>query len=81
MSNDTFNFDFRNRLIKLRQEKGMNQREFANFLDITPATLSRYESGLMKPTLEQGINLSKKLGCTVDWLAGYGDINSIERRK
>ena len=74
-------FDFRNRLIKLRNESGMNQREFAKTLDIPAATLSRYETGVMKPSFEQGILLANKLGVTIDWLAGFGSIDEIERRK
>ncbi|WP_455715666.1 helix-turn-helix domain-containing protein [Anaerosporobacter sp.] len=72
--------DFKNRLLKLRNERGMNQKDFAKFLDTTPSTLSRYESGNMMPNLEQCITIAKKCNCTLDWLAGFGDINNIERR-
>lgn len=39
--------------IKLyRENKKMTQNEVADVLDVSPATISKYESGALKPNIE-----------------------------
>jgi transcriptional regulator with XRE-family HTH domain len=44
------------------------QEEFANFLGISQAQLSKYELGLSAPPLTVLIKLSEKYGKSTDWI-------------
>ena len=46
------------------------QLELCEILGITQPTLSAYESGRNKPTVEVLINISKKCHVSLDWLCG-----------
>ena len=48
----------------------MNQKEFAAFLEIPQPTVSAYESGKIKPTVDALINVSEKCDISTDWLCG-----------
>ena len=62
---------FGKRLRELRLETlNMNQREFAKLLGIPQPTLSAYESGRIKPTIDAVINISDKCNVSIDWLCG-----------
>jgi transcriptional regulator with XRE-family HTH domain len=41
---------------ELRERAGLTQRELARLLDVTPATISRWESGDRRPTGTQAEN-------------------------
>ena len=65
---------FRIRLKKLREEKGMSQREFATDFGVSPATVGMWESGAREPrTLEQLQRLADYFETTVDYLLGRTD--------
>lgn len=62
---------FGKRLRELRLETlNMNQREFAKLLGISQPSLSAYESGRNKPTIDSVINISDKCNVSIDWLCG-----------
>ena len=62
---------FGKRLRELRLENlNMNQREFAKLLGISQPSLSAYESGRNKPTIDSVINISDKCNVSIDWLCG-----------
>ena len=62
---------FGKRLRELRLETlNMNQREFAKLLGIPQPSLSAYESGRNKPTIDSVINISDKCNVSIDWLCG-----------
>ena len=62
---------FGKRLRELRHETlNMNQREFAKLLGISQPSLSAYESGRNKPTIDSVINISDKCNVSIDWLCG-----------
>lgn len=46
-----------------RLEEGMSVREAANYVGIAGSTLSRYESGVLKPRPDN----AKQLGCWLGW--------------
>lgn len=59
------------RLKELREEKGMNQREFAADFGVSPATVGMWESGAREPrTLEQLQRIADYFHVTVDYLLG-----------
>ena len=65
------NNTFGKRLRELRLETlNMNQREFAKLLGIPQPSLSAYESGRNKPTIDSVINISDKCNVSMDWLCG-----------
>lgn len=59
-----------NRLIQLREERGLNRVEFAKVLNVNKSTITRYETGAIKPNLDMMIEITKKFNVTLDWLAG-----------
>lgn len=62
---------FKVRLKELREEKGMNQREFAADFGVSPATVGMWESGAREPrTLEQLQRIADYFHVTVDYLLG-----------
>lgn len=67
---DTDNI-FGERLKNLRKHTlHKTQKEFAEMLDIPQPTLSAYESGRNKPTIDVVINIAEKCNISIDWLCG-----------
>lgn len=67
---------FGERLKNLRTiEMQMTQKEFSKFISIPQPTLSAYESGRNKPTVDVVINIADKCNVSVDWLCGR-DVSS-----
>ena len=54
----------------LRKSKSMTQKELAQALGISRATVSKYEAGLRTPNMDMIMKLSDVLGCTTDYLLG-----------
>lgn len=52
--------DFRERLIKLRDERRLSQQELADLLDVTRQTVSRWESGKSYPSIQQLANICRE---------------------
>lgn len=46
------------------------QSDFSEFIEIPQPTLSAYESGRNKPTVDVLINISQKCHISIDWLCG-----------
>lgn len=65
-----------NRLIKLREDHGFNKIEMAKKIGVNKSTITRYETGEMKPTLDVLIQIKDAFGVTLDWLAGF-DTNEL----
>lgn len=61
------------RIKKLRKSIGKTQREFANYVGCTAATLSAYENGSKNPSLEIVKNVAEKCDVSIDWLCGLSD--------
>ena len=62
---------FGERLRALRRiRNNTSQKEFAVELGIPQPTLSSYESGKIKPTIDAIINIADKCGVSMDWLCG-----------
>jgi putative transcription factor len=49
-------------MLKCRQEKGLKQEEFAEYLNERVSLVSKWELGTIKPSVEVAKNLEKKLG-------------------
>ncbi len=75
---------FGERLLSLLQKQGITQRELAERINSTEATLSRYVSGDREPKAEVLANIATALHTTSDFLLGIEknddfDFNKVER--
>jgi len=62
------------RVQKLREERGMNQRQLAEACGLTQATISRIESGQVVQLKSEAMKrLARCLGVTTDFLTGNTD--------
>lgn len=55
-------------LAKLRKEKGILQKEVADYLNVTVATISNYEKGIHAPDLNTLIRLADFFDVSTDFL-------------
>lgn len=60
----------------LRQDRGLSQKEFSEFLEITQPSLSAYEKSRTFPTMEVLISIAEKCEVSLDWLCGLSFSNS-----
>ncbi len=56
------------RILCLRKELNLNQKQLADLIGITETSLSRYENNLREPKAEIISRLSKALECSTDYL-------------
>lgn len=69
-NNDNTNV-FGERLRQLRtQDLHLSQKEFSDIIGIPQSTLSSYESGKIKPTIDVVISISQTFSVSIDWLCG-----------
>ncbi len=67
------------RLRMLRSMRGnISQKAFAQEMGIPQPTLSSYESGKIKPTVDAIVNIAEKCGVSLDWLCGRDEIFHIK---
>lgn len=55
-------------LAKLRKEKGILQKEVANYLNVTVATISNYEKGVHTPDVSTLVKLADFFDVSTDYL-------------
>ena len=58
------------RLIQLREEQDIYQKEIATHLNVTVGTISNYENGIHSPDLTTLKKLARFYGVTTDYLLG-----------
>ena len=61
---------YKDRLKKLRIEKGLSQEELSNILSLNKSTICCYEKGTRVPSLEVLIKLSDYFEVSIDYLLG-----------
>lgn len=61
------------RILDLRKQLNLSQKELAERTGITEATLSRYENNLREPKAEIITKISDVLECSTDYLLGRTD--------
>lgn len=66
------------RLKSLRDESGMNQKEFAASLKIEATKYNKWENGKYSPGYDDLVYLSKELGVTTDYLLGVSNHKTIK---
>jgi len=57
-------------LKELREDKGLNQNDLADILNVTRQTISGYETGSIEPPFSTLIKLADIYNCSLDYLAG-----------
>lgn len=62
------------RIVFLREELDMSQKELAYTIHIAPTSLSRYENNYYEPKAEILFRIAKALNTTSDFLLGLTDI-------
>lgn len=55
-------------LKNLREALGYTQEKLAEILDVTPKTISNYETGEVPLPIKTALTLSHKYNCSLDWL-------------
>ena len=65
--------ELREKLIRLRKERGLTQLELAEALDLSRQAVSRWETGLSMPGTDALIKLSRFYGLPLDYFAGGGE--------
>jgi transcriptional regulator with XRE-family HTH domain len=65
--------DFVNRVITLRNARGLTQQALADAIDLHVNQIKRYEAGTAQPTLETLVRLAKALHVTLDELVFNDD--------
>ncbi len=68
---------FAERLKELRAQTGKTQKQFAEFVESTPATISAYENATKNPSLEVVMNIARKCHVSLDWICGFSDEKGI----
>jgi len=61
------------RLKTLRNAKGITQEQLAEKLNVSKASVSRYEQSAMYPTVEVLIKLCKYFNVSADYILGLSD--------
>ena len=72
-------YDFPNRIKYLREIYGLDRKQFAEKINSTMATVSRYENDKMRPTLENAKSIAETFNVSLDWLAGEGKLEDITK--
>lgn len=70
--------DFSEKLVSIRIEKKLLQKDIASAINVSVRQYQRYEKNEQEPTLGVIIALCKYLEISGDWLLGLSDIK--ERR-
>jgi len=67
-------YDFKNnRLAELRFEKRISQRQLAEEIGTSQANLSRWEKGLVEPSISECWKIADFFGVSIDYLCGRKD--------
>lgn len=69
---------FADKLKKLRNERGLTQKELAQVINVSTSAVSQYERGKASPGRENLILLAEYFGVTVAYLEGTTSIEDIE---
>ncbi len=64
---------FSTRLREVRMQTGKTQKEFADMVESTAATISAYENATKNPSLEIVINIAQKCNVSINWLCGLSN--------
>ena len=61
------------RLKQLRIDKNLTQKDVADYLEIAPHSVQRFEYGTNKPSIENIVKLAEYFNVSTDYLLGVSD--------
>ncbi len=64
---------FPKRLLELRKQHNLTQRDVASYLSIAQPSYIRYENGTAEPTLDNLVRLADLFDVSSDYLIGRSD--------
>ena len=70
---------FPERIIELKKEKQLLQKDIAESVGITVRNYQRYEKGEQQPTLPILVRLADYFDCSIDYLTGRTDKPKINK--
>lgn len=62
---------------ELREEKGLSQKKLADNIGTSQRNIGRWENEENEPTMSQLIKLAEYFDCTIDYLVGKDDDETI----
>ena len=65
--------DFPTRILELKKEKNLLQKDIANASGVTVRNYQRYEKGEAQPTLPVLLKLADYFNVSIDYLVGRSD--------
>ena len=73
------NFEFANRIVELRKQKGLSQKELGDMLGVSNKAVSKWENGESMPKLSTMLKLAEIMGIDGNELIGLqpGDRKSV----
>lgn len=75
MYNNFMDLNFNgNRIAELRNDAHMSQRQLAKEIGTSQANLSRWEQGIIIPSILECWRLAEYFGVSIDYLCGKSDI-------
>lgn len=69
------NYDFANKLSKLRISQGLSQKQLAEQLQVTNKAVSKWENAVAMPSIEMLVKLANVFNTTIDELVSFGKQN------
>lgn len=72
---------FSHQLKELRKDKNLTQDQLGKLIGVSKVSISNYENGIQKPTIENLVLLSKVLDCTINYLLGLEYNNLVDLKK
>ena len=70
--------EFKQRLKKLRKEHGFKQVQLGKALNYGSTTISNYERGRNRPSIEDLIRLAEVFNVSVDYLIGKSECKNLQ---
>ncbi len=64
---------FCERLKELKQEKKLSNEKLAKILNVSSSTISRWENGIIIPSIEHLYNIARYFSVSADYLLGLED--------
>lgn len=68
----------KDRIKELRESFGLTRLDMAIKLGVSKSTITRYENGVMNPTIDMLLKIREMFGVTIDWLTGV-DTNGEDK--
>lgn len=68
------------RLKNFRKEKGLTQKQFAEWIGISNNNISQYEKGLHVPEIKTALKMKRALNKPLDWIY-FGDEEIIPKSR